>query len=235
MGSMGKIREFFAKLMDGRTEKEDGPYKKFWNSPKAGIPLWIVAAGFTVHWLEFPPAPGYAIGALAVVAGIMSVREIKTIGKISWVVLLICLLVTEFRAIDKDRADNAQTQRVFFEAQQKSFGAISRQATDNFRQTTSGLETAINGLNSVLGTTQDVAKLAKTNLENVTGGDSFAYATPGLRWDGKVTLTVNNHGPQILTGVQIVLDESWTRPFGGGDINRLPDSHRYISVGTIPP
>src|ERR1017187_4920096 len=109
---MGKLAHFF---------EEHEEAKKIWNSPKIGIPLWLTAATFTVYWLFRIPLPGYAIGALAVVAGVMSVRDIKIFGKISWVVLLVCLLITEFRAIDKDHTDNATAQGTFFAAQQQGF------------------------------------------------------------------------------------------------------------------
>jgi hypothetical protein len=192
---MAKLADFFA---------EDGGGKRAWNSPWVGIPLWVLAASFTVYWLNCVPPPGYAIGALAVVAGVMSVRDVKILGKISWVLLLVCLLITEFRAIDKDRADNEQKEKEFFATQQKGFGEISQQAGANFEQTTRGLETAINGLNSVLGTTQDVAKLAKRNLENITGGDSFAYLVVEPT-EGAVGYSVNvfNNGSDILTGVTV--------------------------------
>jgi hypothetical protein len=141
-------------------------------SPDAsGLPL-------TVYWRYHVPAPGYAVGALAVVAGIMSMRDIKILGKIIWAVLLVCLLITEFRAIDKDRADNEQKQKEFFEIQKKGFSEIATQVSQNFAATTKGLTTAINQSNGLLRTTQGVADLARRNLEIVTGGNSFGYVIP---------------------------------------------------------
>jgi len=99
--------------------------KRFWNSPWVGIPLWIATAVCVVYWHYHVPAPGYAVGALAVVAGIMSVRKVKILGKIIWVALLICLLITEFHAIDIDRADNEQKQKAFFAEQKTGFQGIA--------------------------------------------------------------------------------------------------------------
>ncbi len=98
-------------------------FSKIWNSPRVGIFLWICSACFSVKWYFHLPTPGKAIGAIAVVAGIMSVREMKVLAKISWVFLLIFMLITEFRAIDRDHAENEQKQREFFEAQKKWFDA----------------------------------------------------------------------------------------------------------------
>jgi hypothetical protein len=90
-----------------------GPIKRIWDSPRAGVPLWIACAGLAVYWsFRLPPA-GYAIGALAVVAGVMSVREMKVIGKITWVALLIVFLLIEFHAIGKDRIEQQNAQNTF--------------------------------------------------------------------------------------------------------------------------
>jgi hypothetical protein len=130
---------------------EQGTVYQWWNSPKIGVPLWAISAILTVRWFFAVPTPGKAIGGLAVVAGIMSVREMKILGKVSWVILLICLLITEFRAIDKDHADNEEKQKQFFDAQKAGFSAVTSQAQNDFSTTAAGLETAIQGLNTNIG------------------------------------------------------------------------------------
>lgn len=122
--------------------------KQIWNSPMIGLPLWLIAFGVTIYWLLEIPPPGFAIGALATVAGIMSIRDIKTLGKIVWGALLICLLVTEFRAIDKDRAANERAQRTFFSEQENGFESIQHQAKTDFDTTIKGLQSTIGGLNT---------------------------------------------------------------------------------------
>jgi hypothetical protein len=130
--------------------KEEQGAKKLWNSRIIGIPLWLTGAFFTVYWLFSVPPPGYSVGALAVVAGVMSVRDVKIPGKIIWVFLLVCLLITEFRAIDKDRAENQKVQKEFYETQKNGFGKIVNQATDNFNETAKSLSTTINGLKTTM-------------------------------------------------------------------------------------
>jgi uncharacterized membrane protein len=112
--------------------KEEGAIKELWNSRKVGVPLWIAFGCLTLYWRFHVPPPGYAIGALAVVAGIMSVRDIRTLAKILWVVLLIFLLLTEFRAIGKDRAENQEQQKKFFDTQRQGFSQIASQANTKF-------------------------------------------------------------------------------------------------------
>jgi hypothetical protein len=197
MAHMGKLSEFFS---------ENGRAVRLWNSTKVGVPLWIISAGLLFLWLFKAPPPGYAVGALAVVAGVMSVRDIKVLGKILWVFLLVCFLITEFRAIDKDRADNQEAQKKFFESQKEGFAGISQQAAQQFSATTQGLTAAVNGLNGVLQTTQGVADLARKNLENVTGGTSFAYVVPNTEivpaapdlWKHGFSMTVINEGRDTL-------------------------------------
>jgi hypothetical protein len=159
--------------------KKDKTIKECWNSRKVGVLLWIIFGALIVYWHFCVPPPGDAIGILALVAGIMSVRDIKTLGKILWVVLLVCLLVTEFRAIDKDRADNEQKQKEFFEAQKTGFQGIATQADSNFKETANGLEAAITVSQTQFDTTMKRSdKLLndlQENLRTLTGSESFAW------------------------------------------------------------
>jgi hypothetical protein len=162
--------------------EEDDTLKHLWNSSGVGVFLWFISGLLVLYWFYRVPPPGYAIGALAVVAGIMSVREMKTLAKVSWVFLLVCLLIMEFRAIDKDRADNNQKQREFFDAQRKGFQGIATQADGNFKETAKGLEEAIRlshlqfttTMNSVTGI---LAKQDKT-LTQTIGGTSYPMFLP---------------------------------------------------------
>jgi hypothetical protein len=122
--------------------EENGPAKRCWNSPWVGAPLWLTAAYFAYRWHHSAPPTGYAIGALATVAGIMSIREVKVLGKILWMILLVFFLINEFGAIDKDRADYAAQQKAFFDAQQKGFS-----------DTAGELQIAIHALNQTLNQT----------------------------------------------------------------------------------
>ena len=63
--------------------EKDGPVAGVWNSIWAGGVLWLFGTGLLLYWRTQTPAPGVAIGALAVVAGIMSVRDMKVLGKVA--------------------------------------------------------------------------------------------------------------------------------------------------------
>lgn len=147
--------------------EKDGPAFKFWNSAWIGVPLWIAFAALNMYWFARTPLPGKAIGVLAVVAGIMSVRDMKVLGKFIWVVLLISLLLTEFRAIGKDRT-GANTQATadrktqdddfakVLKSQDIAFGQVLNAQNQDFAQTATDLTSAYKlsqrQFNTTLGT-----------------------------------------------------------------------------------
>jgi hypothetical protein len=195
-----------------------------------GIPLWVVSAYFAITWWFNVPSPGKAIGALATVAGIMSVREMKVSGKIAWSVLLVLMLVTEFHAIDKDRKENDAKQKEFFEAERADFQSIATQADKDFKQTTGQLNTSIAGLTTLLNTTQKV-------VENVTGGDSYAYVYPDIFQGGnprEFSLKIHNAGQEILTGVTVRITriKSGKHEIHGGIPGEAADEGTY-EVGSL--
>jgi hypothetical protein len=119
---------------------EEGPVTRFWNSTWIGVPLWLVSATFAVYSYIFIPSPGKAIAALAVVAGVMSVRDSKVLGKIAWVSLLVLMLIVEFRAIDKDRKDSQAAEDKHLKEERESFKSV--------------LVNQASGFSTVLGTQQ---------------------------------------------------------------------------------
>jgi hypothetical protein len=194
--------------------RESGPFEKAWNSLYIGVPLWNTGAFYFVRWtfIHIPP-PGYAIGALAVVAGLMSVREMKVLGKMFWVFLLLCLLFSEFRAINTDHAESERKQKEFFEKQQEDFGNVTHQAASNFAGTTAGLTTAIGRLQELLSSTKDVEIAVNKNPENVTGGKAFAFVLPDTAIPPDYfkpslptfSMTVCNGGHAILSGLGVAI------------------------------
>lgn len=78
-----------------------------WRSPWVAWPL--VCVGFVgAAWISHhPQPPGVSIGLLALVAGVMSVREMPTLEKMAWVAILIAFTVFEVEAIQRAELDNA--------------------------------------------------------------------------------------------------------------------------------
>jgi hypothetical protein len=128
--------------------------KKIWNSHYTGILLWLGFFALWIHWHPYShlTTPGKAIGVIAIVAGIMSVRDMEALAKATWVLLLIVFLFIEFRAIDKDHYANEEAQKIFFDEQRRGFEKVTGQAGKNFRDTAGGLTAAIAGIKSTLET-----------------------------------------------------------------------------------
>jgi hypothetical protein len=79
-------------------------------------------------------------------------------------------------------------------------------------------------------------KLAKENLQNLTGGDSYAVVQPILtqRPDRDIPLAIENHGSNILAGVTVAIyDSGLWMPFTHDSIMRSVENR--ISVGTLNP
>ncbi|MBB5329417.1 hypothetical protein [Tunturiibacter gelidoferens] len=158
--------------------RRGGKVLDVWNSTWTGFALWVVSFGFWVYWHPYSnlPTPGKAIGALAVVAGIMSVRTLGTPAKCAWVLLLIFLLKTEFRAIDKDHYLNDQAQEKFFDSQRTGFQDIATQANVGFAATTGSLTSAIAGIHSTLTTANKT--LRQTQPHAAIKFDRVEFAPP---------------------------------------------------------
>jgi len=209
----------------------------FWNTIWVGIPLWLIAATSTAYWFIHSPSPGKAVGALAVVAGIMSIRDMKVPGKLMWVVVLVCMLVAEFHAIDRDRAESDKKQRESLNMQARQFQQVLDQASRNATIAEKKLKNSIDAANATLQKTQAVADLAKDNLENVTGGNSFAFVYPDII-EGEPTfqLKIHNDGKQILSGVVVTMYRVIAGIPGPGYLGDVVTVDRKVTnVGVIAP
>lgn len=97
-------------------------FDKWWDtSPYPVIGLVLIGFAVTIwaHYAHF--SPGKSIGALAAVAGVMSLRpKMKFPEKVAWVIILTALAVFEFHAIDASDSDNLAARKEL----NKSLGKI---------------------------------------------------------------------------------------------------------------
>jgi hypothetical protein len=129
--------------------------------------LELVFVPLALWWIPYDhlPPSGWAVAFIAAVATIMSIHpEISGPQKAFCLVLIGAFLVTELRAINKDRIENAKAQAIFFDAQRKGFEIITGQAKDNFHETAKGLSTAIDGLNTAITGISTTLKAANTTI-----------------------------------------------------------------------
>ena len=180
---------------------------------------WTLAAiqGFAIiatsYWIQIPPSPGIAVGVLGLVAVVMTVRAEDEWGRterIAWLLLALCLMVVEIRAIQFDRSRQDALEAQNRKDETERFSEVLKDNREKFDATMSRT-------GEILGTTQRVGELAQENLENTTGGKSFAAVTPQV-WSGTVpiSLSIYNYGKQTLTGVTVSIygSDAWHKPRG---------------------
>ncbi len=197
----------------------------------------LVCAGLGLVLLASlkPQSPGVSIGLLALAAGIMSVRpEMHSAEKLTWVAILVVFAILEVNAINRTEADNKSAR----DDQNAAFKGIAdglKASLDNSKQQ---YETTIGHVDGVLETTQKVSVLAKENLENVTGGNSFAYVYPkNIGGSNNFRLFVHNEGKQILSGVVVTVVRviSGSAVPGENAFAIMQPEQNPISIGTLPP
>jgi len=154
--------------------------REIWSLAWPGY-LFIVVSFLCFVWLaRHIPTPGYAITAMAVIAGVMALRpEMSGWEKSLWFVILLLFAGIEIRAISKDRQE-----------QNKTFADIASKLGTAIEQGT----TAIDTLNQTVqegrahfdSTMSGLADSVKTQ----TGADSFCYLefSPALNDVGGMTL-----------------------------------------------
>jgi hypothetical protein len=144
------------------------------------------------------------------------------------------LAVSELWAIRQDQIQHDREQALASCQQLQQFQGIANSLNTSMSTSNSQFQTTVGHVDSVLEMTQQVSKLAKDNLQNLTGGKSFAYLVPQVA-SGVVPVpfSIHNDGNNILTGVTIsvrkgLIEEDNPSPWG-------PYDDPTIYVGTLHP
>jgi len=190
-------------------------------------PWQIIVTSFCTYWYWHPPAPNKAVLVLTGVTVVMALLDMSTGHKAVYLLLVICLMFIENRAINKDRGDAAAAESQRRLAENKQFQTIADGITASIQASQGQFEATMQQAGKILGTTQQVGKLAQKNLESVTGGDSYAYAVP--QGGGPViALVLHNWGNNILSGVSMTI-ASMEDPNWGNEL------FNPVTIGTIAP
>lgn len=144
----------------------------------------FVAACIAIFWIPYAnlPAPGYAIAIIAVVAALMSVHpDLRHWQKFFYLLLLGAFLVTELRAIRKDRKDSIDAaiveQKKLNEIRSGQDRQLEATAT-NISQTATGFQAMLNQAKATFGEAEKAADLAKDGVQELTGADSYMVIYP---------------------------------------------------------
>jgi hypothetical protein len=178
--------------------------KKFLGSWQAGAFLLTASIAACVWFFVSTPAPGYAVAVLGAVAGIMTLREMKSLEKVVWIFALSALLFVELKAIRLDRAQSQREQKELRAREAERLQGIADGITTAINNSKAQFDSTMAHAKALAKATLDNANLARRGLDMITGGDSFPFVVPQTH-EGVVPipLAVHNGGKQILTGVTI--------------------------------
>lgn len=119
------------------------------------LSLELLCIPLVLWWIPYShlPEPGWAVAFIAGAAAAMSVHdEMKGWQKCIWLLVIGAFLITELRAIHKDRLDNDAKALVDRQGQDLAFKGVRSVQDADFKATADGLTAAITGIKSTLTT-----------------------------------------------------------------------------------
>jgi hypothetical protein len=184
-----------------------------------GVVFFIPAMLLAVWGFASPHSVGWSIGTLTLVAAAASIRldmkGMKGPERVAWIVVFSILTYQEYAAIDRNDKQNIADRQAQNEqnlgdrkAQNEHFEAITKELTDSLTTSRTQYKSTITHVDGVLKTTRSVASLAKENLENLTGADTYAYVVPdpfGIPRN-EVGFMIYSKGPNTLTGITVRIE-----------------------------
>lgn len=228
-------------------ESEFGPFNGVSRSvptveKKKPVPDWfhfglqIVLGSFCLYWFRNLPAPNKAVLALAACAALMVLAEMRPIHKALYFILIIALVFTENRAINKDRADFARDEGIRRTKESQDFSDIGTAITTNVGKLLdhSDQEFAKNMARS------DVIMSGVTDsIKTQTGGNSFAFITFTaeatqafeMHWNNFLAprgepyflVSVASHGKYPLRGTRAIMMDDERRLAAMQEYNKHPN------------
>lgn len=164
------------------------------------------AKELTCHALQIPwyhiPVGIFSVAA-ALAAVVMAAKDDAGRGwKGFWLVLIFAFTAAELRMIIWSDSD-AKNERDYSTCElQKNFQTTQKENQKDLDQT-------MCQVNQVFGKTKEAADTATKAVNEITGGNSFAYVIPSTKVNGELenqrgfSLLVTNNGGQILSGVSV--------------------------------
>jgi len=210
--------------------------KAFFQSPIFHRVFQALTTFLCVLWWFRVPAPGKAILALTIAAVLVTVEGIGGWQRAIWLMLIFALAFLENRAINNDRTQFAKEQREARQRENNSFSDIATGLSKSIGASNAQFQATMSKESQVLDTTKSVGDLARRNLQNVTGGDTYAVVEPFLsqRPDRDVPLSIKNRGTNILTGVSVALYDAGVWMWGTHDSIVHSNENRITGITLHP-
>lgn len=181
------------------------------------------------------PPVGVYIGLMGLTAAIMSLFRLNRWAKSAWIIFMTLLVVAEIKNLYV--ADAEQVAK--FDKISKSLDQTNRgltAAASSIDASTALLKGSISDnqkeFKITLKQNSKVLGLSTRNLEQVTGGDSFAFMVPQPPLGDSVPLAAHNNGHAILSGVDVEIMR--TADFPCDDKDRYYPVQTKKNIGTLP-
>ena len=199
------------------------------------------------HWWDSHPPVGVFIAILAGIGILVPLfREWGTIGKwekAGWTFFMAVLVVLELRTLYLDRDEHDAQQALTMCREVDNFRNIAEKLSNSIAVAQDHYKSTIDHVDGVMKTTQSVATLARKNLNEITGSDSYAYVIPATiipkpghfsrpysLHDG-FTMWIQNDGKYILSQVTFAIGRVKKAGTAITDAG-LMDPH---AIGTLAP
>jgi hypothetical protein len=198
-------------------------YTRWGLYPQAGIVVVCLIA-FQLR----PPIPGVAIGFLAVVAVIMTVRadRLSDGEKVVYVLIAFALFIVETRAVIRDRNDHDMEQAETRDRESKSFAAIAHGIQGSLQESQRQFAATMQKSDAIMGKVGD-------SIKNQTGGDSFAYITFTAVQAQAFEMHWNNFlAPQGKPYFVVYITSHGKYPLHGAHATMMDDERRQAAMRT---
>jgi hypothetical protein len=155
--------------------------------------LWFGGAAVLIFFVVRTPPPGWAVAILGMAALMLTIREMTYAYKCLWLLLALCFLVVELRAIRKDRSENQTAQAEARRHEDDRFAEILARNQREFAATMERSE-------AIVRKSEEIASFA-------SGGNTFPEVFPALveQNDGKNTIGfyLNKRGVYPLYALKV--------------------------------
>lgn len=157
---------------------KEGEARHSWHKLPLSIGLLFVSIFVLSYWGCTDPfiPPGDAVTALAVAAALMTLLgEMGGWEKMAWIFVLFGFLSLELHAIKIERTSQEEIQEMARSEQIRHFGEISRGIQKSIERSDRDFNATMEKSNRVIGLQNKAVAGLATNLNTLTGAESFCF------------------------------------------------------------
>jgi hypothetical protein len=196
---------------------------------KKRIPHWvhilaqIIVAGFCIYWYFHVPVPNKAVLILTGVTVVIALLDMHPGQKAVYLVLVMCLMFIENRAINRDRAEVLKTD-----------DNRRREETANFQVVLEGIKGTIENSQRLADAT--MARLNATldrvgdSIKTQTGGDSFAFVTFTPEPNQQFLVAITSRGKYPLREIHVTMIDEERRLQAMQEFNKHPEGNWIAAI-----